>query len=132
MVRKLCLIGMIIMLFFTGCVSVDIIDKDELYTRNDVEFMKESSSFGKGRLDDVYVALDYVYSDKTIAEKHGSSFEITSDDICTILSEGESFFFSFVYKGVAEFTFSIDETVYQVCLSKGYFSKWKIDSCEEI
>ena len=125
------LLGAIIMLLgFVGC-SINIIEENnaEMYSRADTKYMSESTSFGKGRNDDIYVALNFIYSDETIKEKHGSDFEITANDITCHTSEGESYGFYGLYKGRAEYSFSINNTIYNTKLSKSLFGNWTVTAC---
>ena len=126
----LCL-GVTIMMFcFWGC-SIDMIEENnaEMYSRADTMYMCVSKSFGKGRSDDIYVALNCIYSDESIREKHGSDFEITADNITCHTSEGESFLFGGLYKGQAEYSFAIHNEIYKVKLHKNFFENWTVTEC---
>lgn len=130
-IKTILLLGVIIMILcFCGC-SIDITDENnaKMYGRTDTINMCESNSFGKGRNDDIYVALNFIYSNESIQEKHGSDFEITADDITCHTSEGESYFFSGLYKGQAEYSFVIDDSTYNVKLSKNLFGTWTVTEC---
>ena len=120
----------IVVLGFCGC-SIDIIEENnaEMYSRADTRYMCEANAFGKGRNDDIYAALNFIYSDESIREIHGSDFEITANDITCHTSEGESYFFAWLYKGQAEYSFTIDNNTYRVKLSKNLFGTWTITEC---
>lgn len=127
--RKILLIGAILMIItFSGCVSVEIIgsESDNTYSREYVADFTSSASFGKGRMDDIYVALDYIYSNAEIKEKYGTEFDIALEDIVCNNSEGETFFFKSVYKGVADYSVKILNDVYRIQLDKSYFSEWNV------
>ncbi len=119
---------LIISVFIVGCVSVRVDDADvsEMYSREDVDYMSESSSFGKGRTDDVYVALKYIYANEEIREKHGDSFEITVNDVVCHNSETENFFILSLYKGHAEYSITVEDSTYRFKLSKSYFGRWTV------
>lgn len=117
----------IMILIFSGCSINTIEDSDaEMYSRTDTEFKCESTFFGKGRNDDIYIALNFIYSNKTIQEKHGSNFEIKANDITCHNSEGQSYGFYGMYTGQAEYSFDIDNITYTVKLSKKLFSSWTV------
>lgn len=120
----------ILMLGLCGC-SIEIKEEnvDEMYSRSDTKDMCESVTIGKGKSDDIYVALDYIYSNELIQAEHGSDFEISSSDIVCHKSEGETYFFLWLYKGQAEYSFTIDDSIYVVKLSKDVFGTWKVTEC---
>lgn len=125
------LFGVVIMILgLCGC-SIDITEKNdaEIYSRAGTIYMCESNSFGKGRSDDIYVALNFIYSDESIRERHGSDFEISANDIICHTSEGESFFFSGLYKGQAEYSFAINNSIYKVKMNKTLFGPWTVTEC---
>lgn len=129
MYRKILLIGVVLMLVtFSGCVSVEISgsESDNTYSREYVASFTSSDSFGKGRMDDIYVALDYIYSNDEIKEKYGTEFDIVLEDIVCNNSEGETFFFKGIYKGVADYSVKISNDVYRIKLDKSYFSEWTV------
>ncbi|MBE6531773.1 MAG: hypothetical protein E7679_06795 [Ruminococcaceae bacterium] len=122
------LFGVIIMLLgLFGC-SIDITEENsaKMYSRTDTKYMSESTSFGKGKSDDIYVALNFIYSDETIQKKHGSDFEITADDITCHSSEGKIYGLYRLYSAQAEYSFSIDNTIYNLKLSKSLFGTWTV------
>lgn len=129
-------IGVVIlfMLIFllNGCVSIEITDEsvNDLYSRKDTELMTSSTSFGKGRNDDIYTALLYAYTDSELQSKYGSQFEIIPENVICYSSEGSSFFFSSFYKGEADYGFEFKEGIYRIKLSKSYNNKWKVNSVE--
>lgn len=128
--KYLLFVVIIMMLGFCGC-SIEIKEEnvDEMYSRSDTKDMCESVTIGKGRNDDIYVALDYIYSNELIQAEHGSDFEISSSDIVCHKSEGESCFFLWLYKGQAEYSFTIEDSTYIVKLSKDLFGTWKVTEC---
>lgn len=129
-------IGVVIlfMLIFllNGCASIEITDEsvNDLYSRKDTELMTSSTSFGKGRNDDIYTALLYAYTDSELQSKYGSQFEIIPENVICYSSEGSSFFFSSFYKGEADYGFEFKEGIYRIKLSKSYNNKWKVNSVE--
>lgn len=130
-VKTFILFGVIIMILgLCGC-SIDIIERkdDEMYSRADTMYMCESNSFGKGRSDDIYVALNFIYSDESIQERHGSDFELTANDITCHTSEGKSYFFAGLYQGQAEYSFAIDNSIYKLKMSKSLFGTWTVTEC---
>ena len=72
------------------------------------------------------MALDYIYSNELIQAKHGSDFEISSSDIVCYISESETYFFLWLYTGQAEYSFTIDDSIYVVKLSKDVFGTWEV------
>ena len=129
-INNFLLLGVLIMMMtLLGCSIITEENNLELYSRADTEDMCESSSFGINRNDDIYTALNFIYSDKTIREKHGSDFEITTTDIVCHSSEGKSYFFPGLYKGQAEYSVTIDSTTYKVYLSKKTFGTWIVTEC---
>ncbi len=129
--KTVLLFGIIIlMLGLCGC-SIEIKEEnvDEMYSRTDTKEMCESVSIGKGRSDDIYVALDYIYSNELIQAEHGSDFEISANDIVCHISESETYFFLWLYKGQAEYSFTIDDSIYVVKLSKDVFGTWEVTEC---
>ena len=129
-------IGVVIlfMLIFllNGCASIEITDEsvNDLYSRKDTELMTSSTSFGKGRNDDIYTALLYAYTDSELQSKYGSQFEIIPENVICYSSEGSSFFFSSFYKGEADYGFEFKEGIYRIKLSKSYKNKWEVNSVE--
>ena len=99
-------------------------------SRKDTELMTSSTSFGKGRNDDIYTALLYAYTDSELQSKYGSQFEIIPENVICYSSEGSSFFFSSFYKGEADYGFEFKEGIYRIKLSKSYNNKWKVNSVE--
>ena len=128
------IIGIVFMLFFlSNCSSVEIIDTENSdfnsYSRKHVEDVNASLFFGKGKNDAIYVALNYLYSNKAISENCGTDFEITEEDLSFNKQEGETFLFSGVYKGHAEYEFKISDCSYLISLEKTYFGKWNVTEC---
>lgn len=126
--KRFLLFGLILLIMgFCGC-SMEIKEEnvDEFYSRSDTKEMCESVAIGTGKSDDIYVALDYIYSNESIKAKHGSDFEISSSDIVCHISKGETYFFLWLYKGQAEYSFTIDDSVYVVKLSKDVFGTWEV------
>ena len=115
----------------TSCISIKISedDIDTMYYRERTTSFTKSSLFGYGRSDDIYTALSYMYNDTYIREKHGDSFELTWDNIVCIKSETQSASLSSVFKGEAEYLFTIEESIYRIVLSKNYFGKWTVKDC---
>ena len=129
--RKFLIVMGLIMILLTGCSLLKISEEYYvLYSRDDVAAMCASEGFGKGRSDDIYTALKYAYESAELSEKYGDSFEITGEDIICYTSEGSSFFFAGIFKGEARYGFVFDNEIYTVSLSKDYWGKWKVDSCE--
>lgn len=129
MYRKILLIGVILMLVtFSGCISVEISgsENDNTYGREYVTDFTSSDFFGKGRMDDIYVALDYIYSNDEIKEKYGTEFDIVLENIVCNNSEGETFLFKSIYKGAADYSVKISNDVYRIKLEKSYFSEWNV------
>ena len=123
-------VSIVTILAICGCsFEVTAGNSGEMYSREDTKYMRESYSFGKGKGDDVYVALDHIYSDESIKSEHGDDFEITENDVICHISEGKSYFFSGLYKGQAEYSITVDESVYKVKLSKGVFGTWIVTEC---
>ena len=121
-------IGMLaIMVFLTSC-SFEITNEniEDSYSRSTTEAMKASSSFGRGRNDDLYVALDFLYSSPSINERHGTKFQISEEDIVCHYSEGETFFFSFLFKGRARYSFYVENSIYTLDLEKEYTGVWHV------
>ena len=129
--KKILLLGVVVMLFgLYGCsISITEENTDEMYSRANTSYICESAFFGKGRSDDIYVALNFIYSNKSIEDKHGSSFEITADDITCHTSESKSCFFLWVCEGKAEYSFVIDNYRYRIKLSKKAFEAWRVVEC---
>lgn len=129
--KTVLLFGIIIlMLGVCGCsIEIKEVNVDEMYSRSDTKDMCESVTIGKGKSDDIYVALDYIYSNELIQAEHGSDFEISSSDIVCHKSEGETYFFLWLYKGQAEYSFTINDSIYVVKLSKDVFGTWKVTEC---
>lgn len=128
---KICIFFCIIMvtLFLTSCVSISVQEDDfQQYSREDVATMELSESFGEKRLDEVYVALSYIYNDKSIQEQCGSDFEILEENVIRNSGENRCFFFYWLFKGNAEYTIIIGEHSYTLKLSKTYFGKWKVET----
>ena len=126
--KTVLLFGIImLMLGLCGCsIEIKEANVDEMYSRSDTKDMCESVAIGTGRSDDIYVALDYIYSNESIKAKHGSDFEISSSDIVCHISESETYFFLWLYTGQAEYSFTIDDSIYVVKLSKDVFGTWKV------
>ena len=119
-----------LMLGLCGCsIEIKEANVDEMYSRTDTKEMCESVAIGTGRSDDIYVALDYIYSNELIQAKHGSDFEISSSDIVCYISESETYFFLWLYTGQAEYSFTIDDSIYVVKLSKDVFGTWEVTEC---
>lgn len=120
------------MFFLSGCVEVSVVSDDnyEMYSRKDTETMALSDSFGKNKSDDIYVALDYMYSNEEMQEIFGADFEITEEDVICHKSETQTQFFLNRIKGVAEYSFAISDVRYRIKLSKEYKEKWKVVFCE--
>ena len=129
--RMVLLYGVIIMVLgICGCsIESKEVDINEMYSRTDTKFMSESASFGKGKSDDIYTALAFIYSSESIQIEHGSDFEITPEDVTCYTSEGQTHFFPWLYTGQAEYSFSIDESIYKVKLSKPLFGIWTVTEC---
>lgn len=109
-----------------GCFSVDVFDDSvTFYIRNDVYKTCSAEFFGKGSNDDIYVAL-FLYSNEDIINKYGDEFNILPEDVICYTSEGETFLFSNLYKGTADYGFNFDEEIYRIKLSKSYFGNWKV------
>lgn len=122
----------IIILMLGGCgcsIEIKEVNVDEMYSRSNTKDMCESVTIGKGRSDDIHVALDYIYSNELIQAEHGSDFEISSSDIVCHKSESETYFFLWLYTGQAEYSFTIDDSIYVVKLSKDLFGTWTVTEC---
>ena len=121
------------MLFLSNCSSVEIIDTENsdynIYGRKNVEDENSSLFFGKGKNDAIYVALNYLYSNEAVSENCGTDFEITEEDLSFNKQEGETFLFSGIYKGHAEYEFKISDFSYRINLEKTYFGKWNVTDC---
>ncbi len=126
------LVGMCLVL--TSCsVSVDdSIPIDKMYSRSNVKEMTESIGFGKGSLDDEYVACIYVYSSEELKNIYGSNFELKYDDITCVLNECETYFLKSIYKGISKYDFNFDNKTYEVTVEKKYFGKWEVTNAEWI
>ncbi len=123
-----------LMCFISGCTAEksDNVLSDDPYCRENIEYYSKSALFGSGRSQDIDVALQYIYQSETIAEKYGSDFQISSDQIICVKSEGETLFLSSICSGNAEYEINLyDDIWYRLTLSKNYFGKWKVDTCEE-
>ena len=120
----------ILMFFFTSCISISVTEDDiPQYGREEVELVINSINFGKGRDDDIYVALSYLYNNETLKELYGDDFEITAYDIGIAKSYGETFMFLWLYKGNAEYSFTIKDSTCYIFLSKTYWGDWTVDKC---
>lgn len=118
--------------FLSGCVEASVVSDDnyEMYSRKDIEIMASSDSFGKNKSDDIYVALDYVYSNGKIQENFGDDFEISEEDVICYKSETQTQFFLNRIIGEAEYSFAISDVRYRVKLTKEYKQKWQVVSCK--
>lgn len=122
------------MLCLLGCSKDSIISSydvpyDEMYSRKEIYSLASSASYGYGRNDDLTTALVYMYSNKEFRELYGEDFEFTPDDIICYDSEGEARFFLWNFKGVAEYSFKINDVKYIVKLKKDYKTKWEVTEC---
>ena len=124
---KKLIIGMVLIMFlFAGCIQIEITDEsDEFYSRSRVDSICASESFGKGRTDDIYVALKYIYDSDELSKLYGDSFEMSDNNVICYTSEGSGFIG--IYKGEARYGFVLDSTTYIVSLSKKYFGKWEVN-----
>lgn len=133
---KVSILSMVIVLILSlsGCISVEIIDDESgnmnIYSREHTEAMILSDSFGKNKSDDIYVALDYVYSNEEMRENFGTDFEISEEDVVCHKSETQTQFFVNRIKGEADYSFAIFDVRYRIKLSKEYKEKWEVVSCE--
>ena len=122
------------MICLLGCSKNSIISSyevpyDEMYSRKHTSELAESASYGYGRNDDLTTALVYMYSNKEFRELYGEDFEFTPDDIICYDSEGEARFFLWNFRGVAEYSFKINDVKYIVKLKKDYKTKWEVTDC---
>lgn len=117
-------IVMTLSLIFTGCVSVEVepYDIDTAYSRATIEELASSIGFGYGKTDDETVALQYVYSNDELNEQYGDDFEVS--DVGGSASMQQILWF---YKADSEYYVNIGDDEWRIYLSKGYFSKWKVD-----
>lgn len=134
MIKKIFCVVIALGLSLSGCISVEIIDDESgsmnTYSREHTEIMTSSDSFGKNKNDDIYIALDYVYSNEEIQENFGDDFEISEEDVICYKSETQTQFFLNRIKGEADYSFAISDSRYRIKLSKEYKEKWKVVSCE--
>ena len=135
MKRRISFIAVILfMICLLGCSKNSIISSyevpyDEMYSRKHTSELAESASYGYGRNDDLTTALVYMYSNKEFRELYGEDFEFTPDDIICYDSEGEARFFLWNFRGVAEYSFKINDVKYIVKLKKDYKTKWEVTDC---
>lgn len=102
---------------------------DEMYSREEIDKLASSDSFGYGRNDDLTTALVYMYSNSEFRELYGEDFEFAPDDVICYASDGEAKFFLWNFKGTAEFTFKFKDASYHVKTTKDYSHKWKVTEC---
>ena len=124
-----------LMCFISGCTAEkpDKALSDDPYCRENIEYYSKSASFGSGKSQDIDVALQYIYQSEAIAEKCGSDFQISGEQIKCVKSEGKTLFLSSICSGEAEYEINLyDDIWYRLTLSKTYFGKWKVDLCEEM
>ena len=132
MIKKIICLVISLSLFLSGCISVEIID-DEVgnkYSREFTETMVSSDSFGKNKSDDIYVALDYIYSNEEIQKSFANDFQISEEDVICYKSETQTQFFLTRIKGEADYSVKISDVSYRIRLTKSYKGKWKVVSCE--
>lgn len=134
MIKKIFCVVIALILSLSGCISVEIIDDESgsinTYSREHTEIMASSDSFGNNKSDDIYVALDYVYSNEEIQENFGDDFQISEEDVICYKSETQTQFFLNRIKGEADYSFKIFDANYRIKLSKDYKEKWEVVSCE--
>jgi hypothetical protein len=131
--KRVLIFGVMIMLIFSTILSgchVDIVSKaltlEELYSRENVKKVTESANFGDGTTDQMYVILDYIYTNDELRKKYGDTFVV-----CNFGGAGDmkTFMFYQLYKGTYNGFVDINNDRWDVNLSKSYFGKWKVTSC---
>ena len=95
-------------------------------SREHVKLLVSNVGFGNGRTDDEIVVLDYVYKSNELKEKYGDSFEVKE---IGGNSDGQTFFFLWLYKGTGKYFVNINDDIWVVEVSKGYFGKWEVTNC---
>lgn len=123
-----------LMFFIGGCAAEksDTVISDDPYCRENIEYYSKSASFGSGISQDIDVALQYIYESEKITEKYGSDFQVSGDQIICVKSEGETLFLSSICSGNSEYEINLYDDIWcRLTLSKNYFGKWKVDTCEE-
>ena len=105
-------------------------DPDYFYTREYIESVKDGSRFATSRSGgDLEAILAFIYSDDSIRENHGSTFNLTINDLIGS-SEGRTILGFWEAKG--DYHFCLDDQWYFISAVKGFFdSKWHVDVFEE-
>ena len=135
MKRRISFIAVILfMLCLLGCskdsvISVSDASQEEIYSRKHISELADSVSFGYGRDDDSTMATEYMYSNSEIRELYGEDFEFGPEDVVCYNSEARTRFFLWNFKGVAEYSFRINDSKYIVKLKKDYKTKWEVTEC---
>jgi len=104
---------------------MEVTKNENIRSREYTKKICSSVNFGRGSMDDEYVALAYVYNNEELREKYGESFEVI--DFGGSAEFGTQFFG--IYKATAIYVMMIDDDDWIVELSKGYFGKWKVTDC---
>ena len=110
-------------------VSIDVTSVENInpYSREETKLMCSSQGFGYRKNDDIYEALNNVYSSNELKERYGEDFEITYEQLQVTNAEGNTYFFSFLYDGRSNYSFSFDDGgIYSVVLKKKTYSKWEV------
>ena len=133
--RRISFITVILfMICLLGCskdsvISVSDASQEEIYSRKHISELADSVSFGYGRDDDSTMATEYMYSNSEIRELYGEDFEFGPEDVVCYNSEARTRFFLWNFKGVAEYSFRINDSKYIVKLKKDYNKKWEVTDC---
>lgn len=131
--KKIVIGVLVLLIILMGGCSLNAINEgsDDPYSREHINWLSQSNSFGKRRSDDEILALKYVYESEEISEIYGDSFQITGDKIVCHQSESHSFFVTGFFKGESVYEFFFDDVSYTVSLSKSYFGEWTVEKCEK-
>ncbi len=98
----------------------------DVFSRSNINALKESPTFGLSIDDAKYVAVDFAYTDNSIKNEFGDSFELGSNDVAYGPQETESTLG--LYTMTAEYTLRVKNKYLVVCLEKSSFHKWQITS----
>ena len=114
----------LLLLSLASC-SVKVDEAENIYSRQHVEAMCSNNGFGKGNEDELYVALNYIYTNEELKQKYGDDFEVT--DVQGSAEWGSRL--GSIYKGTASYAIVIESDEWIVKLNKEYFGKWQVIEC---
>ena len=119
----------IILTICLGCLSscgikiTETESEKDSHSRELITTLSEGFGFGFGRIDDIDVALEYVYHEKYFEDKYGSTFDV---DSAGGSSECKSLFFPWLIKGTGTSYIEIQGDTWKIDVKKGYFGKWQV------